>query len=89
MKLLGRTNPDLGQKLEDFIQKNPGMSLTLIMNHALESWLKKPSLNLKHTSFSEDDASQFMDEHKKLMHNLSGEHPANRTDSRPSRRVKP
>ena len=63
-------SPDLAQRMDDFIGANPGVSFTLLVNQALESWLKNPTFNFKKGEFSPED---FMDENKDLMHDLAGD----------------
>ncbi len=79
---------DMAQKIEDFIQRNPGVSFTLMMNQALQKWLERPAIALNRTEFSDDDATRFLDENAELMDNLAGDHPSERNNRRPSRRAK-
>jgi hypothetical protein len=37
---------DLARQLDAFVDKNPGLSLTLIMQQALEQWLSSPNLRI-------------------------------------------
>ena len=63
---------DLAQRLDDFVAENPGLSLTLIMQQALERWLKDPSLKINvpktHTN---DDVDEILRDNAELMDDLS------------------
>ena len=40
------SSPALAKKVDEFIQSNPGISMTFIMNQALTIWLDKPEFKL-------------------------------------------
>ena len=63
---------DLAQRLDDFIAENPGLSLTLIMTQALDSWLKSPMLAIKlPKSHTADDVDAVLRDNTELMDDLS------------------
>jgi hypothetical protein len=62
---------DLAQRVDDFIQENPGISFTWLVNQALLQWLKDPQVTLKTSKMSEDDLKKFMEANKGLMEDLS------------------
>ena len=62
---------DLAQRADDFIQENPGISFTWMMNQALLQWLNNPQVTLKTSKMSEDDVKKFMEDNKGLMEDLS------------------
>ncbi len=65
-------NADLAQRLDDFIAENPGLSLTLIMTQALDTWLKSPSLAIKlPKSHTADDVDAVLRDNSELMDDLS------------------
>lgn len=63
---------DLAQRLDDFIAENPGLSLTLIMQQALDSWLRNPQLTVRlpktHTN---DDVDAVLSDNAALMDDLA------------------
>ena len=62
---------DLAQRVDDFIQENPGISFTWLVNQALLQWLNNPQVTLKTSKMSEDDVKKFMEDNKGLMEDLS------------------
>ncbi len=62
--------PDMAQRIDDVIEKNPGLSFTFIMNQALANWIQKPTLNVDVGQFNSDDVNQFMHENSDLMDDL-------------------
>lgn len=64
--------PDMAQRLDDFIQKNPGINFTLIANQAIEEWLKNPVVKLRPVKkVSNDDIRKMIEEDKELMEDLA------------------
>lgn len=67
-------NPDLAQRLDDIIQKNPGLSFTFIMNQALEAWLVDPRLSLsaqQRGPVTDDEMDKFLRDNSSLMDKLA------------------
>lgn len=63
---------DLAQRLDDFVAENPGLSLTLIMQQALERWLAEPSLRVRiPKQHTDDDVDAVLRENAALMDDLS------------------
>jgi hypothetical protein len=63
---------DLAQRLDDFVAENPGISLTLVMNQALDAWLKNPSLSIKlPRSHTTEDIDAIFRDNAELMDDLS------------------
>ena len=62
---------DLAQRVDDFIQENPGISFTWLVNQALLQWLNNPQVTLKTSKMSDDDVKKFMEANKGLMEDLS------------------
>ena len=67
-------SPDLAQKVDDIIQKNPGLSFTFIMNQALEAWLIDPRLRLaaqQRGPVTDDEMDKFLRDNSALMDKLA------------------
>lgn len=63
---------DLAQRLDDFVSENPGLSLTLIMQQALDMWLTQPTLKVKlPKQHTDDDVDALIRENADLMEDLS------------------
>jgi hypothetical protein len=63
---------DIAQRVDDFIDKNPGVSFTLLVNQALLQWLKNPQVTLNTArKMTKEDVKKFMEENKDLMKDLS------------------
>lgn len=63
---------DLAQRLDDFVGMNPGLSFTVIVNQALDAWLKNPKLSLRvPTSHTEDDVDQVIAENQAVFDRLA------------------
>ena len=63
---------DLAQRIDDFIQANPGISFTWLVNQAIMNWLKNPQVSLRNPKpMTEDDINRFMDENKDVMDDLA------------------
>ena len=63
---------DLAQRIDDFIRENPGVSFTLLVNHALLQWLQNPQIALRNSKkLTEDDVKKFMADNAGLMDDLS------------------
>lgn len=62
---------DIAQQIDDFVQKNPGVSATLIFNQAIKQWLQNPKLELIRTRATEDDINRFLAENRDLMDKLA------------------
>ena len=41
---------DLAQRVDDFLQTNPGISFTLLMNQATARWLRDPSIQVRRSA---------------------------------------
>ena len=53
-------NPDLAKRLEKVISNYPSLNLNVVVNQALEEWLKSPSTNiLKREPFITDAPKGF------------------------------
>ena len=53
-------NRDLEQRIEDVISTSPGLTFTMIINQALEEWLRRPQLaNLNRDCFITDAPKGF------------------------------
>lgn len=53
-------NRDLEKRLEEVISKYPSLNLTLVINQALEEWLRGPqSINPNRSSFIKDTSKGF------------------------------
>lgn len=63
--------PDTAQQVDDFINKNPGVSATLIFNQAIKQWLSNPHMKLVPARATDDDINRFMEENKDLMSKLA------------------
>ena len=62
---------DLVHRLDEFVAENPGLSLTLIMQQALERWLDEPSLKLRiPKQHTDDDVDAVMRENADLISDL-------------------
>lgn len=61
---------DSVKKMDLLIAQNPGMNATLILNHALVQWLKKPTLVIV-KPYTNSDVDQFLAEHSELMDELA------------------
>lgn len=72
-KISANLNADIAQKLEKFIEMNPGVSMTFAMNQALSSWLNNPeiTLKLKKSQMTEGDIEKFLDDNAELMNDLA------------------
>lgn len=75
MKLVKKSfnlDSDLAQRLDNFIDSNPGLSLTMIMTQALSGWLKQPTLSIvlpkNHT---EADVDALIEANQDLMNDLA------------------
>jgi hypothetical protein len=63
---------DLAQRVDDFLQKNPGISFTLMMNQATARWLSDPRIEVKRPApVSLDVVDSFLRENADLMNDLS------------------
>ena len=63
---------DLAQRVDDFLQKNPGISFTLLMNQATARWLRDPSIQVRRSAPVHLDAVDgFLRENADLMDDLS------------------
>lgn len=62
---------DIAQQIDDFVQKNPGVSATLIFNQAIKQWLQNPKLELMRAKATEDDVNRFLAENRDLMDQLA------------------
>jgi hypothetical protein len=63
---------DLAQRVDDFLQKNPGISFTLMMNQAAARWLSDPRIDIKRPApVSLDTVDYFLRENADLMNDLS------------------
>ena len=72
-KVSANLNADIAQKLEEFIEMNPGVSITLAVNQALSSWLSQPEITLKlrKSQMTEGDVDKFFDDNTELMDDLA------------------
>lgn len=62
---------DLAQRLDEFVAENPGLSLTLIMQQALERWLGDPALKVRiPKQHTDDDIDAVMQDNAELMGDL-------------------
>lgn len=62
---------DLAQRLDEFVSENPGLSLTLIMQQALERWLNEPALKVRiPKQHSDDDIDAVLRDNADLMGDL-------------------
>lgn len=71
--------PDLAQQLDDFLQKNPGLTFSLIANQALTQWLRSPRINfsLNQKAFvSDQEIEKMIEKDTALMDDLAGDPPA-------------
>jgi hypothetical protein len=64
-------NADILQQIENFIDANPGVNFTLIVNQALKQWLTNPNVKLNRTQATEDDVDRFLKDNSQLMDDLS------------------
>ena len=64
-------DPDLAQQVDNFIANNPGVSATLIFNHAVKQWLRNPTLELNRTPATEEDVDNFLQENSELIDDLA------------------
>ena len=65
-------DPDTAHRLEDFMEHNPHMSLTLVMTEALKMWLNDPKIEIKRPKpVTEDDVRRFNEENIELMEKLA------------------
>jgi len=63
---------DVAQMVDDFIRDNPGFSFTLLVNQALQSWLKNPQFSVKKPApLNEKDVERFMEQNRDLMDDLA------------------
>lgn len=62
---------DLAQQMDDFLNMNPGVSATFVMNQAIKQWLKNPSFKLNQTQATDEDVDQFLRENSDLMDDLA------------------
>jgi hypothetical protein len=63
---------DVAQRLDDFVTANPGLSFTVIVNQALETWLKNPKLALRiPTSHTEEDVDAVIAENQDVFDRLA------------------
>ncbi len=63
---------DLAQKIDDFIQVNPGISFTWLVNQSLVNFLRNPQVTLQNPKpMNEDDLKKFMADNSELMDDLS------------------
>lgn len=63
---------DLAQRMDDFIQANPGISFTWLVNQAIVNFLKNPQVSLRNPNpMNEDEIQKFMKDNKELMDDLS------------------
>lgn len=63
---------DVVQRIEDFSQKNPGVTFTLIVNQALQQWLDNPRFDVAvPKAMTDDDMDQFMRDNQGLMDKLA------------------
>jgi hypothetical protein len=63
---------DLAQRLDDFVRENPGLSLTLIMQQALDQWLANPQLKVNiPKAHTDDDVDDILRNNSELMDDLS------------------
>jgi len=63
---------DLAQRLDAFVAENPGLSLTLIMQQALERWLSEPALKVRiPKQHTDDDVDAVLRDNAALMDDLS------------------
>lgn len=58
------------KKMEQLAKQFPGLNSTLILNMALQNWLKRPFFDVP-AKYSEKDVDQFLDENAKLMDELA------------------
>ncbi|RYZ86438.1 MAG: hypothetical protein EOP04_13885 [Proteobacteria bacterium] len=63
--------PDMAQRVDDFLQQNPGLSFTLIMNKALETWFENPTIKVNLRQHNDEDVDAFMRANSGLMDKLS------------------
>lgn len=66
-------DPVLAQQVEGFLEKNVGVSFTLIMNQALKDFLKNGVLRIElvHPKFTENDVDKFLSDNSELMDSLA------------------
>jgi hypothetical protein len=63
---------DLAQRLDDFVAENPGLSLTLIMQQALDRWLGDPQLKVRiPRQHTDEDVDEVLRDNAALMDDLS------------------
>lgn len=63
---------DLAQRIDNFLQKNPGISFTLLMNQAVSQWLRHPHIEIKPLPpVGLDAVDAFLKENEGLMDDLS------------------
>lgn len=77
MKIIKKSlniNTDLAQRIDDFIQNNPGVSFTLIANQALANWLdgEKQVLKLNRpANITKEDIDELFSKRKNVMKELA------------------
>ena len=65
-------DPETAHRLDDFIDHNPHMSLTLVMTEALRMWLNNPKIEIKiPRPLTEEDVRRFNEENSELMEKLA------------------
>ena len=62
---------DLAQLADEFIQRNPGVNFTLMVNSALKEWLKNPKIKINQIPLTEDDVDNMIQNDKALMESLA------------------
>lgn len=62
---------DLSRILDGYIQQNPGISFTLIVNQAITDWLRNPNISLKRSAVTDKQVDEFMAENSDLLDDLS------------------
>ncbi len=63
---------DLAQKMDEFLQQNPGISFTLLVNQSIQCWLKNPQVALRPVQpVGLEAMDAFMHENADLMDDLS------------------
>ena len=63
---------ETARRLDDFIDHNPHMSLTLVMTEALKMWLNNPKIEIKGPQpLTEEDVRRFNEENSELMEKLA------------------